>query len=329
MSRHAWEDLRVVDFASHIHPSDPDNKDHEYIDEELGRPVYRDADEHRASYDDAGIEEAVLPQPIFMGHGDLGKTREANDALHDVLAARDSYYGLASIPTAAGVEEAASEFERCLDAGFNGGGLETMTPDGLAVHDDELAPILEITDRTGAPRLVHPKLHDSVNSAVLDDAWLLNAIMGREIALCASICKVVHTGVFDRYPNLNLVFHHTGGNIASVVGRLHSQLEKFPPEVWFDGDPPEPVKAYPEFKAQLEERVYIDTAGYYGYHDVVRSALSEFPTSQLLFGTDFPFETRTTEDFEAMLRAVAEETSRADAGRIFGRNALDLLVNVD
>lgn len=324
MPRFDYQSKTIVDFASHFHPTNPTNKDHMYIDEELGKPVYKDIDAHRKCYQQANIDNAVLSQPVFMGHEDLTATKEANDALLDVIENDERYYGLASIPTGAGVEDAAEEFERCLDAGYNGGALETMT-NGIEVHDDEMAPILEIADQTGAPVLVHPKLHDSVNSEVLDDAWLLNAIIGREAALSASLCKVVHSGILDRYPNLNLVFHHTGGNIASVLGRLHSQLEKFPPELWFDGDPPEPVKSYREFKAQVEERVYIDTAGYYGYHDVVQSARSEFPTSQILFGTDFPFETRTTSDFDAMLNAVAEQTSLHEAQQIFSENALDLL----
>lgn len=329
MPRIDYSETNVVDFASHCHPSSPENKDHSYIDAELGDPVYEDIDAHWEANERAGIDGAVLSQPVFMGHGDIERTREANDAMLEATARHDQYHALASIPTEAGIEAAATEFERCLDAGFNGGGLETMTPSGIEVHEEELAPIFEIADRTGAPILVHPKLHDSLESDVLDDAWLLNAILGREVALCASICKVVHTGVFDRYPDLNLVFHHTGGNIASVLGRVHNQLEKFPPEIWFDGDPPEQVKSYPEFKAQVEERVYIDTAGYYGYNDVVASALAEFPTSQILFGTDFPFEARQREDLVAMIDAVAEQTSRTDARRIFGENALELLVNTD
>lgn len=329
MPRFDRSDLTIIDFASHIHPSDPENKDHEYIDEELGRPVYLEPDEHLQSNQEAGIDGAVLSQPVFMGHPDLEATREANDAMKDVVSEWEQYHALASIPTGAGVEEAAAEFERCLDAGFNGGGLETLSPDGLEVHHEEMAPILEIADRTGAPLLVHPKLHSSINSEVLDDSWLLNASLGRDVGLAASIVKVIHTGVLDRYPDLNLVFHHTGGNIASSLGRIHNQLEKFPPEVWFDGDPPEPVKDWPEFRAQLEERVYIDTAGYYGYETVLESALSTFPTSQILFGTDFPFETRTTADFVAILDAIEELVPRADAEQIFADNALELLINTE
>jgi len=329
MARFDRSALSIVDFASHLHPSDPDNKDHEYIDEELGEPVYLDPEAHLRANHAAGVDGAVLSQPVFMGHPDLEATREANDAMLEVVESYDEYHGLAAIPTGAGVEAAAGEFERCLDAGFNGGGLETLSPDGLEVHHDEMAPILEIADRTGAPILVHPKLHGSLNSDVLDDSWLLNASLGRDAGLAASIVKVVHTGVFDRYPNLKLVFHHTGGNVASSLGRIHNQLEKFPPEVWFDGNPPEPVKDWPEFRAQLEERVYVDTAGYYGYQNVLEAALSVFPTSQILFGTDFPFETRTTEDFLAVLDAIEESVPYADAERIFSKNALDLLVNVD
>lgn len=325
MARFDRSDLTIIDFASHLHPSDPENKDHEYIDVELGEPVYLEPAAHWQANQSAGIDGAVLSQPVFMGHSNLEATQEANDSMHEVVTAWDQYHGLAAIPTGAGVEAAAEEFERCLDRGFIGGGLETLSPEGLELHHDAMAPILEISDRQGAPILVHPKLHSSINSEVLDDSWLLNASLGRDVGIATSIVKVVHSGIFDRYPNLKLVFHHTGGNIASMLGRIHNQLEKFPPEIWFNGRPPEPVKDWPAFKAQLEERVYIDTAGYYGYQDVIRSALSEFPPSQILFGTDFPFETRTTADFEAILDAIEEVVSRRVAEQIFSGNALDLI----
>ena len=330
MARFDRSALSIVDFASHLHPSDPDNKDHEYIDEELGEPVYLDPEAHLRANHAAGVDGAVLSQPVFMGHPDLEATREANDAMLEVVESYDEYHGLAAIPTGAGVEAAAGEFERCLDAGFNGGGLETLSPDGLEVHHDEMAPILEIADRTGAPILVHPKLHGSLNSDVLDDSWLLNASLGRDAGLAASIVKVVHTGVFDRYPNLKLVFHHTGGNVASMMGRVQNMLVMFRPEEWAElkGEPLDAqVKDFPAFERQLQERVYVDTAGHYGYHSVLRSALMQFPTSQLLFGTDFPFEVRSQADFADYISVIEREVGSEDAERILSGNVLDLLVN--
>lgn len=327
MTRYDTDDLTVIDFAAHCHVY-PDGVSYDAVDAELERPVYRDVDEYARYYEEAGIDGAVLSQTPFMGGDVVEEVRAANDALREGFVDRDTYFGLASLPTAAGGTEAAAEFERCLDAGFNGAGIETESG-SVEIHDEKLDPVLEVANRTGAPLFVHPKLDDSVGADRLDDAWLLNAVLGRDAALCSSLVTAIHTGVLDRFPDLNLVYHHLGGNVASALGRFHNQYEKFSPEGWMGEDPGEPFKEYPEFLAQLEERIYVDTSGYYGYPGPLRNALEVFPTSQLLFGTDFPFETRTHEDFDDNVYPVIDQASRRDASAILGSNTLDLLVNVD
>jgi predicted TIM-barrel fold metal-dependent hydrolase len=322
-------DATIIDFGAHIHPDDPPENEffHGFIERDLGEPVYRDLEAYTRRYEAAGLDGAALSQPYYMGQEDVDRVRHANDVLLEGIEGRENYHGLASIPTAAGGEAAAAEFERCLDRGMDGGAVETRSG-GIELHHEEAEPILEVADRTGVPVLVHPKLHDSVAPDAFDDTWLLNATWGREAALATSIAKVIHTGVLDRYPNLNLVYHHTGGNVAGMLGRHHNQLEKFSPREWAQakGESLEaPVKSFDAFQRQLEERIFVDTAGYYGYHNVLRSALMQFPTSQLLFGTDFPFETRTREDFEDMISVVEREAGTPDAERILGANALDLL----
>jgi predicted TIM-barrel fold metal-dependent hydrolase len=334
MSRGAHTtNAKIIDFCAHIHPDDPPETEffNRFIHDDIGAPVYKDIEPYVEQYKNAGLDGAVLSQPYYMGHEDVERARVANDALLEAIDGRDDFYGLASIPTAAGGEAAAEEFERCLDQGYHGGALETRSG-GIELHHEEAEPILAAAERSGAPILVHPKLHDSLSPDALDDTWLLNAVFGREVALAASMTKVVHTGVLDRHPDLNLVYHHNGGNIAGMLGRTHNMLKMFPPDKWADqkGESLEaPVKDFETFESQLEDRIYIDTAGHYGYHNVFRSALMQFPTSQLLFGTDYPFETRTDGDFEDMITLIEREVGRPDAERILGGNALDLLINVD
>ncbi|MFA1609760.1 amidohydrolase family protein [Halobellus rubicundus] len=316
-------DRLVIDFGAHLHPTDPEEFQafREFIEESDGSAIHSEMNALAARYEESGIDGAVLSSPFFMGNGDLDRVETGNDELLKTVNGWDNYYALAGIPTAAGGEEAAAEFERCLNAGFNGGALETKT-DGIELHDPEVEPILEVADQTGAPILVHPKLNESLHPDALDDTWRLNAIFGREVALAESICKVVHTGVLDRYPNLNLVYHHTAGNIASMMGRIALQLD--------EGRWPgmEDVVGFDEFKSQVEERIYLDSSGYYGRSSPFRTTLEEFPSSQLLFGSDFPYETRVPEVFDKIVSSIDEVSSDADTRRILSDNALDLLVNV-
>lgn len=311
----------VIDFGAHLYPESvlPEPIDGSPLAERLG-PLLWDPEELLELYDRAGIDAAVLSQPFYMGLADEDRVRTANDELLTVIESEARFYGLAAIPTAAGGEASAAEFERALDAGYHGGALETET-DGIELTDPELAPVFEVADSTGAPLLVHPKLDQSLHPDALDDDYRLNAIFGREAALAASLSKVIHDGVLDRYPNLQLVYHHLGGNLPAMLGRVHLQLD---PGRW-PGQ--EGLKPFPEFRAQLEDRVSIDTSGFFGYDGPVRAALEALPPSNVLLGTDYPFEPRDASELRRMTSAVKRVQSETTAERVLAGNARELLVN--
>jgi predicted TIM-barrel fold metal-dependent hydrolase len=311
----------TVDFGGHLFPESvyPEPIRASPMSDLLG-PRLSDPDHVARLYEAAGIDSVVLSQPFYMGSSDPA-VPEANDALLDVVEAYDQFYGLAAIPVAAGGQEAAAEFERALEAGYHGGALETKT-EGVELTDDSLEPVFDVAERHGAPILVHPKLHESLHPEALDDTYLLNAIFGREAALSESICKVIHEGVLDRHPDLDLVYHHLGGNIASMLGRVHLQLD----EGRWPGQ--ESVTDYDEFKRQLEARIYVDTSGFFGYERPLRATFEELPVSQVLFGTDYPFEPRDEEELAALEASIGRTLSRRDTRRVLEDNALDLLTNV-
>ncbi|WP_324761237.1 amidohydrolase family protein [Haloarcula montana] len=311
----------TVDFGAHLFPREtyPDAFVGTDIESLLGNRL-SDADELLEIYERAGIDQAVLSQPYFMGSGDAAETAASNDALLDVVADTDRLHGLAAIPTQAGGEAAAAELERALDAGFNGGALET-TSGGIGLDDEELAPVFEVADRTGAPLLVHPKLDESLHPDALNDDYLLNATFGREAALAASISHVIHTGVLDRFPGLQLVYHHLGGNIATMVGRIRLQLDE---GRWPGQDR---VKTIEEFEAQLRERIYVDTAGFFGDRMALEAALDLFPASNVLFGTDYPYEPRSARELSELVMSVSDVTTTDQEAAVLAENARALLVN--
>lgn len=319
----------VVDFAGHYYPSIPDElvAKHDDIERFDGTLSCRDLDSYLARYREAGVDEAVLSQPYFMGargDRDLEAVAEANDALLDDLRTYDEFYGLASIPVAEGGELAADEFDRCLEAGFNGGALETSS-DGVELIDDDLEPVFEVGDRTGAPILVHPNssFHEDGTAAPSgrEDHWLITSTLGTEFSIAESLIKVIHDGILDRYPNLNLVFHHNGGNIPSMLPRV---------EMWLNRtrrSGGEHLKPFDEFVRQVEQQVYIDTAGYYGDPGPFENTFELFPASQVLFGTDFPYETLRRQTFRKIITTVERLNPSVEAEGILGGTAIDLLVN--
>lgn len=310
----------TIDFGGHFYPPDvfPEPLSGSPIQSVLGDTL-DDITVLENRYEAAGIEEVVLSQPYYMGIDDPTAARRANDALYDLIDGRDGVYALAALPVSAGGAAAAEEFERALDRGYNGAAIETKT-NGVELVDDELEAVFDVAERRGAPILVHPKLDESLHPDVLSDAYLLNATFGREAALMESISKVIHQGVLDRHPDLNLVYHHLGGNIASMIGRIHLQLD--------DGRWPgqERTKAYEEFSRQLCERIYLDTSGFFGYQQPVETALEVFSPDHLLFGSDYPFEPRSADELTSFCDTI-DDVASSDSNTILQENAENLLAN--
>ncbi|MFB6130411.1 MAG: amidohydrolase family protein [Salinigranum sp.] len=315
--KHALDDVTVIDFAAHFYPTDVDEPDSdvEQFSEDEFAGVARKSDPETvlAEMDEAGVDAMVYSNTDYMGHDDPEATADSNDALWATVDGYDEFYGLASLPVAASGEEAAAEFERCLDLGFHGGGLNETH---VGLTDEEMEPVLEVADRTGAPLFVH--IPDLPNVE-----YRHNAVFGREHAQQVSISSAIHGELYDSYPDLNVVWHHLGGNIAAMLGRehLHADPGRWPNQ--------ESMKSFAAFKADLEERVYVDTSGFFGYTAPVRIALEEFPSTQVLFGTDYPWEPRDAEELGWLVDSILESGTQTDAERVLGGNALDLLVNVD
>lgn len=320
----AHETTPVVDFSAHFYAPmlEARRPEHESINEFAGAPICTDIDALRDRYTAAGVDFAVLSQPYHIGSADTETVSEANDALLDLIESYDDLFGLAALPVAAGGEPSADEFERALERGYHGAAIETRS-DNIELIDAELEPVFEVADRTESPVLVHPKLHESLGPDVLDDHWRHNAIFGREVALAASVSKAIHEGIYDRYPNLRLVFHHNGGNIASMLGRIEGSLDRA------HRRGADHLKRYEEFERQLATRVYVDTAGCYGDEGQLRASLESLPASNVLFGTDFPYEVVHPERFQNIIGSLEELRGGKEREAVLGGNALDLLVNVD
>lgn len=308
--------LTVIDFGVHFYPGELEDSSPSTTAPTkaalAGADRLHDPESMIDEMRRAGVDAMVLSNPDYMGHDDPEETARSNDILFKHVAKHDEFYGLAALPEGGRGEEAASEFERCIDMGFHGGGLDKSH---RSLTDEAMEPVLEVADRTGAPILSH--------SVKLGEApFRRNAIFGREHAHQESLYDAIHGGLFDRYPNLKIVWHHFGGNFASMLGRIHLQCEsgRWPNQ---DG-----MKPFEEFKSILEERVYVDTSGFFGYTAPIRVALEEFPATQVLFASDYPWEPRSADDIRGMVEAVQSSGTRRDLRRILGENALDILVNV-
>lgn len=308
----------AIDFGAHYHPPEvfPNGTRLDSLNRLVDNRI-NDLTELLNLYEGTGVDRLAVSQPYYMGGADKAAVARANNKLVETTESED-IFPIASVPLLESGTKSADEFRQALDNGCRAGALETRTR-GIELTDEIVEPVFEVADQADVPILVHPKLTDSLHPEALDNEYRLNSIFGRETALAASLSKVIHDGVLDRYPNLSLIFHHFGGNIASMLGRVHVQLE--------DGrwESQNNLKPFAEFESQLRERVYVDTSGFLGYDAPLKAALEVFSPSQILFATDAPFEPRTTQEVSHLLSTIRSNTTQQEYDMITEKNALNLL----
>ncbi len=134
-----------------------------------------------------------------------------------------------------------------------------------------------------------------------------------------AMCRLVFSGLFDRYPKLKIITHHLGGMIPYFDGRVGSGLKLLGART--SGE--DYSKVLPSLKRPHLDYLhdfYADTALFGGEHGL-RCGLNFFGTSRVVFSSDAPFgPIRATWD-----RLLELQLSQQDYEDIAFRNAERLL----
>jgi aminocarboxymuconate-semialdehyde decarboxylase len=109
--------------------------------------------------------------------------------------------------------------------------------------------------------------------------------------------RLVYAGYLERWPELKLIAHHSGGTVPMVAGRLKG----------LEGAGPEAEQVAERLKHEplaYLRRFYADTANF-GNPIALRAALDFFGPEHVLFGTDFGFDStfarETIRDIETII----------------------------
>ena len=117
-----------------------------------------------------------------------------------------------------------------------------------------------------------------------------------------TMCRLVYAGYLERWPDLKVIVHHSGGTIPMLAGRV----KRTP----FLG---EGAAVAARLKAPMLDylkRFYADTANF-GNPIALRAALEFFGVEHVLFGSDFGFNLQfapeTIEDVELVVQDEADK----------------------
>jgi uncharacterized protein len=190
-----------------------------------------------ASMDAAGIDLQILslnaPGTEQLGPEEATTlAKDSNDRLGQAVKNYPSRFaGFAALPTSA-PEKAADELERTVrEYGFKGA-LINGHCGGRYLDDRFFWPIFERAEQLNVPIYLHPtpptqqliQAYYTGNFPREVTALLSTAGWGWHIETAIHVIRIVLSGAFDKYPNLQIVVGHLGETLPFMIPRLDLSL---------------------------------------------------------------------------------------------------------
>jgi hypothetical protein len=256
---------------------------------EIGERLDNLADKRLALMDESGVDVQVLSVTTPALHNlepreSVTLARRTNDLVAETVAKHPTrFQGFATLPTAS-PEEAATELERSVtQLGLMGSMLCGRTREKNLDHPD-FFPMFETAARLRVPLFIHPQIpqravRDVYYSGFSDQIDIAFAAFGLGWHYEAGIqfVRLILAGVFDAYPDLQIILGHWGEVVLFYLERLGSlarvtNLQR-------------PIADY------FKQNLYVTPSGMWSPSYMQRSFEVVGP-ERILFSTDYPYQYR-------------------------------------
>jgi predicted TIM-barrel fold metal-dependent hydrolase len=210
--------------------------------------------------------------------------RETNDYLADAVKKNPTRFGgFAALPTAA-PDKAAAELERRVREQKFAGAVINGHNRGRYLDDKFYWPILECAEKLNAPIYLHPTKSPQpvIEASFGGFSPIVSEIFagpgwGWHIETAVHVIRLILGGVFDRFPNLQIVIGHQGEGLASMFQRLDIMA-------------PEMTKLKRPVTAYLRENVHYTFSGF-NFPATFLSLLLELGgVGRIMFSVDHPYQ---------------------------------------
>lgn len=248
-----------------------------------------------------GIATRVVSLPPFLLRHDLDPddglaySRAMNDGLAALAASSAGRIRvLATVPLQA-PEAAADEIRRAVEVlGCEGAEIATNVAGVLELDHPALEPFWKASADLRALILIHP--HDVAGAERMKGYHLRNLVGNpMETALAAS--RLLFAGVLQRHPELRVVLAHGGGALPWLLGRLDRGF-RVRPECR-DGE---------TAPSQTARRFLYDTVVH--SPEALRALIAWMGPTQIVLGTDYPFDMGDPHAVTGVTRAVDDPAVR-------------------
>jgi 6-methylsalicylate decarboxylase len=261
----------------------------------------------------AGVTTAItsptLPAVSFLPPAEAAAVaRASNEYARKLADSHPGRFGVFALVPMPHVDETLKEIAYAMDV-LNCDGIAFMTSYGdKFLGDPSFEPVMQEMNRRKITAYTHPNepaccrnLKSGVPSVIIE--------YGTDTT--RTIASLVFSNYASKYPDINWIFSHGGGTLSSITERFLVQVVSFP-QYKDRGFTAETVGA------QLR-RFYYDTAQ--ASNPIAMASLTKLvATSQIVFGTDYPY--RTSEDH---VKGLANVFGAADLRAIEYDNPMRIL----
>jgi predicted TIM-barrel fold metal-dependent hydrolase len=228
--------------------------------------------------DEHGVETAVLSLStpgVWFGDVEAARrtARRANDYAADLVRSHPHRFGMFSALPLPDTDGSLREIDYAFDVlKADGVGLLTSYGDKW-LGDPGYQPVFEELDRRKAVVFVHPTVPSCCHALLPGVTPIMDEIPQDTTR---TVISLLFSGALTRFKNIRFIFCHAGGTLPMLAGRItqygsKDSLAKLPNGVDYE----------------LRRQYYDIAVG--GHRPAIAALTSYVPTSQILFGSDFPY----------------------------------------
>ena len=214
--------------------------------------------------------------------------RQYNDLIaYRIAGFENRFTAFAHLPMTAPVA-AADELERAVtEYHFRGAMIRGLTNDKF-LDQPEFAPIFERAEKLDVPVYLHPGLPpkgvaDIYYSGLPNHSGMAEALAcygwGWHSETALHVLRLLYSGIFDKYPKLNLIIGHMGEMLPMMMARSERAFK-----------PGNGGANQRTLTDTFRQQVHITTSGFFT-QPPLKIALETFGINNIMFSVDYPFST--------------------------------------
>lgn len=255
--------------------------------------------------------------------------RRGNDELAQILTKYPERFlaGVANLPME-NIDATLKEADRAIkELGLKGVQVYSNV-NGEPLDAPEYMPLYEMMAEYDLPIWIHPRRDNIVPDYVMESEskYALYGALGWPFETQIAMCRLVCSGVLEKFPKIKFITHHCGAGIPYFANRIESWVGGF---IKRSRDSDENLKKLTKGPVEYLRMFYVDTA-ISGNTSAMMLGHSFYGTDHLLFGTDMPFggdqgEQLLMENEKAVMEMSITDSEREKILASNARQVLNLL----